>query len=52
MQDEELFVGKYILRRVTEDVFELENTVTGAALTLSENKITNMLNQLWKERAE
>lgn len=52
MQDEEIFIGGYIIRRRDEKNFIIESTLSGNVLTVSENRLTKKIGELWKERAE
>lgn len=48
MQDEELFVGGYIIRRIDEENLEIENTMVGITNTVSERYFIKLIHDLWR----
>lgn len=49
MQDEELFVGGFLIRREDEEYFVIENTLTGETHTVTEKRLTSFLYGLWND---
>lgn len=52
MQDEELFIGGYIIQREDEKDFTIQSTLSGRVLRISEERLTMKIAELWMERAE
>lgn len=46
MQDEELFVGGYVICRIDEDTFSIEQTATADVVYISERQLAIHLSKL------
>lgn len=49
MQDEELFIGGYIIRRDDDGDFLIESTFSEKSICLTEKQLTKKLAGLWEE---